>query len=158
MSPHPKRWFYSPHTSGFFCAYDLRLCLPTSAKGGVPVRHRITGQPNNPLGDSLMSNEKESKKSGKPKRLNPGKRGGVRPGAGRPKGSLDTGTRLIREMVVEALDHAGGVAYLASVAQSNPSAFLSLVGKVMPVQVEGSGGGLIQISEIRLVPLKNGKP
>jgi hypothetical protein len=64
-------------------------------------------------------------------------RGGARPGGGRPKGSLDKGNAMIREMIVQALDGAGGVAYLEAKAESHPAAFLALVGKVMPVQVEG---------------------
>lgn len=74
--------------------------------------------------------EKQSKKS-------TGKKGGARPGAGRPKGSLDKGNALIRELIVSALDGVGGVEYLKSTAVSHPAAFLSLVGKVMPIQVEG---------------------
>lgn len=72
--------------------------------------------------------EKQSKKSGK---------GGARPGAGRPKGSLDKGNALIREMIVEALEGVGGVQYLQETAQSHPAAFMALIGKVMPIQVEG---------------------
>lgn len=72
--------------------------------------------------------EKQPKKSG---------RGGPRPNSGRPKGSLDKGNALIREMIVEALHGVGGVAYLQEKAESHPQAFLSLIGKVMPVQVEG---------------------
>jgi hypothetical protein len=81
--------------------------------------------------------EKQSKKSGT--------RGGKRPGAGRPKGSLDKGNALIREMIVEAVANLGGVQYLETTARSHPAAFLSLLGKVMPVQVEGAGGGAIQV-------------
>lgn len=77
-----------------------------------------------------MNSEKESKKSIAGK-------GGARPGAGRPKGSLDKGNALIREMIVQALDKVGGVDYLAETAASHPSAFLALIGKVMPIQVEG---------------------
>jgi hypothetical protein len=73
-------------------------------------------------------------------------RGGARAGAGRPKGSLDKGNALIREMVADALGKAGGVDYLARVAESHPGPFLGLVGKVMPVQLEGAGGGDIQHS------------
>jgi hypothetical protein len=72
--------------------------------------------------------ENQSKKS---------KRGGKRDGAGRPKGSLDKGNALIREMIVDALDELGGVEYLKTTASSHPAAFLSLLGKVMPVQIEG---------------------
>ena len=74
------------------------------------------------------------------------RRGGARPGAGRPKGSLDKGNALIREMVAEALDKAGGVEYLARVAESHPGPFLGLVGKVLPIQVTGEGGGPVQQS------------
>jgi hypothetical protein len=64
-------------------------------------------------------------------------RGGARPGAGRPKGSLDKGNAMIREMIVDALDGVGGVEYLQETARSHPAAFLSLIGKVMPVQIAG---------------------
>jgi hypothetical protein len=74
------------------------------------------------------------------------KRGGKRPGAGRPKGSLDKGGRLIREMVCDALDRAGGVDYLQRQADDKPVAFLTLLGKVLPIQVTGEDGGKIQHS------------
>lgn len=49
-------------------------------------------------------------------------------------------------MIVEALDRAGGVKYLTGVAESHPAAFLSLIGKVMPIQVTGEGGGAVETS------------
>lgn len=73
-------------------------------------------------------------------------RGGVRPGAGRPKGSLDKGNALIRVMVADALNKAGGVDYLVRQADEKPAAFLALVGKVLPVQIEGGDGGPVQHS------------
>lgn len=72
--------------------------------------------------------------------------GGARPGAGRPKGSLDKGNALIREMVAQALDQAGGVEYLSRIAETHPGPFLGLVGKVLPIQVTGAEGGPLQIS------------
>lgn len=75
--------------------------------------------------------EKQSKKSGK---------GGARPGAGRPKGSLDKGNATIRQMIVQALDGLGGVAYLEETAKSHPAAFLSLIGKVMPIEIANPPG------------------
>jgi hypothetical protein len=48
-------------------------------------------------------------------------------------------------MIVDALDNLGGVEYLETTARSHPAAFLSLLGKVMPVQVEGAGGGPVQV-------------
>lgn len=73
-------------------------------------------------------------------------RGGARPGAGRPKGSVDKGNALIREMVVNALDGLGGVQYLMECG-SDPKtkgAFLILIGKVMPVQVVGDAENPLQ--------------
>jgi len=59
-------------------------------------------------------------------------RGGARPGAGRPKGSVNGETKQLREMILGALDMAGGESYLAEQAEKNPSAFLSLIGRVLP--------------------------
>lgn len=39
-------------------------------------------------------------------------------------------------MIVDALDGVGGVTYLQGVAASHPAAFLSLLSKVMPTQIE----------------------
>ena len=44
-------------------------------------------------------------------------RGGAREGAGRPKGSLDKGNAMLREMILEALDRSGGVDYLVGKAE-----------------------------------------
>lgn len=84
------------------------------------------------------------------------KKGEKRPGQGRPKGSLDGNNRLIRTMIADALDQAGGVDYLVARANDprTASAFLTLVGKVLPVQVTGEDGGAIQtVTRIELVPL-----
>ncbi len=80
------------------------------------------------------------------KQSNLSRHGGARPGAGRPKGSLDKGNALIREMVAQALDQAGGVEYLSRIAETHPGPFLNLVGKVLPIQVTGAEGGPLQIS------------
>src|SRR5215472_2050739 len=64
-------------------------------------------------------------------------RGGARPGSGRPKGVPNKDNQLIRDMVVGALHDVGGRAYLARQAEANPSTFLMLVGKVLPLQLTG---------------------
>lgn len=93
-----------------------------------------------------MNSDKQSKNSNG--------RGGPRPGSGRPKGSLDKGNALIREMACQALDQVGGVKYLARVAESHPGPFLSLLGKILPVQVTGDGGGPVEtVRRIELVSL-----
>ena len=53
-------------------------------------------------------------------------------GKGRPKGATNTMTRTLREMILGALDDAGGQDYLAEQAHKNPATFLALVGRVLP--------------------------
>ena len=62
-------------------------------------------------------------------------------GPGRPKGSVNKTTVEIKAMVLAALDGAGGIDYLVQRAQDprTASAFLTLVGKVLPMQVNGPG-------------------
>jgi hypothetical protein len=67
------------------------------------------------------------------------------PGPGRPKGSTNRVSKAIKEMVIGALNEAGGQAYLAQQAKANPVAFMTLIGKVMPLQVTGEDGGAIMI-------------
>lgn len=41
-------------------------------------------------------------------------------------------------MILGALDDAGGQAYLARQADENPGAFLALVGKILPKNIEAT--------------------
>ena len=74
------------------------------------------------------------------------KKGEKRPNQGRPKGVLNKDNALIRDMISTALSQVGGVDYLARVAESHPGPFLGLVGKVLPIQLTGEGGGDIKHS------------
>jgi hypothetical protein len=56
---------------------------------------------------------------------------------GRQKGTPNKLSGDVKAMVLAALDEAGGVAYLLQQSESNASAFLSLVGKVLPLTVAG---------------------
>lgn len=60
---------------------------------------------------------------------------------GKPKGATNKVTREVKQMILEALDGAGGVEYLTDRARDprTASAFLTLVGKVLPLQVSGAG-------------------
>lgn len=74
-------------------------------------------------------------------------------GKGRPKGSSNKVTAALKDMILTALEGAhpeGSVAYLKEQASKNPTAFLTLVGKVLPLQVTGEGGGPV-VHEVRRV-------
>ena len=71
--------------------------------------------------------------------------GGRRSGAGRKKGVPNKVTADIKAMVLGALDRAGGEEYMLEQAKSNPNAFLTLVGKVLPTQITGPNDGPVQV-------------
>ena len=80
----------------------------------------------------------------------------------RPKGLPKTGGRVagtpnkatvdLKGMILGALAGAGGEAYLQRQADENPSAFLTLVGKVLPTTLTGDGGGALRIEVVTGVP------
>ena len=79
---------------------------------------------------------------------------GQKRGPGRPKGATNKTTREVKEMILAALEGAGGVGYLQARATDprTASAFLTLVGKVLPLQVTGEGGGPVQsVTKIEIV-------
>jgi hypothetical protein len=58
---------------------------------------------------------------------------------GKPRGAVNKVGRDLREMVRVALDEAGGVEYLVKQAHANPTAFLALVGRLIPKDVKVAG-------------------
>lgn len=58
---------------------------------------------------------------------------------GRSKGTPNKLTGDLKAMILGALDEAGGQSYLLSQAHENPKAFLSLLARVLPMQVAGTG-------------------
>jgi len=60
-------------------------------------------------------------------------------GKGRPKGASNKVNREVKQMILDALELAGGVEYLVDQAKEKPVAFLALVGKVLPLQINGAG-------------------
>lgn len=62
---------------------------------------------------------------------------------GRPKGSPNKVSSAVKDMVREALDGVGGVAYLMTQASANPTAFLSLVGKLLPTELKADVVGVV---------------
>lgn len=72
-----------------------------------------------------------------------------KPGPGRPKGTPNRTTALLKDAILKAAEAAGGaegmVGYLTQQAQENPGPFMALLGKVLPMQVAGEDGGPIQV-------------
>ena len=79
-------------------------------------------------------------------KVGPGRKPGTAKTGGRTKGTPNRMTAAVKDMIVQALDEAGGVEYLVKQAHVNPKAFLSLVGRVLPLQVTGEGGGPVETS------------
>ncbi len=65
------------------------------------------------------------------------------PGPGRKKGVPNKTTTQLKEALLEAATAAGGkgglVGYLTTQAMKNPTSFLPLLGKVLPLDVAGPG-------------------
>ena len=61
---------------------------------------------------------------------------------GRKAGTPNKISALLKDEILQAADSAhkdGRVGYLKYQAKKNPTAFLTLLGKVIPTQVEGTG-------------------
>lgn len=73
-------------------------------------------------------------------------------GKGRPKGSKNKTTTLLREAILLAAENVGNdirpddglVAYLEQLAVVEPKAFASLLGRVLPLQVTGADGEAVK--------------
>lgn len=63
----------------------------------------------------------------------------LRRGGGRPKGAKNKLGVALKDMILKALAQAGGEIYLLEQSKKNPTAFLTLVGKVLPLQVKQDG-------------------
>ena len=87
-----------------------------------PTRQSGEKKPRKPQTDAQLANLKGGSRLGKPNKV----------------------TTALKDMILGALDKAGGEAYLARQANENPASFLTLVGKVLPLQLAGHDGGAIQ--------------
>lgn len=61
---------------------------------------------------------------------------------GRQPGTPNKVTRELKESILTAFETLGGAAYLVEQAKENPSAFMSLLGRILPrdVKVDGEVG------------------
>lgn len=69
----------------------------------------------------------------------------LRKGGGRPKGKPNKVNGDVKAMVLGALEQVGGQQYLAEQAEANPTAFMSLVGKVLPREMKAEVSGAIEL-------------
>jgi hypothetical protein len=79
---------------------------------------------------------------------------GSKPGerrGGRKKGIPNKITANVREAIEMAFTGVGGHKYLMEQAKQNPTAFMTLLGKVLPTQITGAGGGPIQTLDLSRV-------
>lgn len=65
---------------------------------------------------------------------------------GRPKGSLNTKNVILKDMILQALDKVGGAEYLFNQALCNPTAFMTLLGKILPLDVNSNVDGKLTIT------------
>lgn len=84
---------------------------------------------------------------------------GQKSGPGRPPGSPNKATAQLKDMILQALETSGGVEYLVERANDpkTATAFLSLIGKVLPMQIAGDPDNPIGISVIERVIVKAAK-
>lgn len=84
-----------------------------------------------------------------------GRKPGTPKTGGRKKGTPNKLTADVKAMILEALDRKGGVDYLVKQADDNPTAFMTLVGKVLPLQVTGDADNPVAVAHtIRLMGVR----
>jgi hypothetical protein len=82
---------------------------------------------------------------------------GVKTG-GRVAGTPNKWTAELRDLILGALSDVGGQDYLAKQALKNPSAFMTLVGKILPLQVNASiKRDIRELSDSELVSIASGE-
>lgn len=73
---------------------------------------------------------------------------------GRPKGVPNKTTTLLKDALLQAAEETGSdtegkeglVGYLKKQAADEPVAFMTMLGKVLPLQVTGANGGPVELS------------
>lgn len=68
------------------------------------------------------------------------------PGPGRTKGQPNKVTTELKQMIMGALDDAGGKEYLTKQAKDNPTAFMTLIGKYIPSELNAKLTGAVKVN------------
>ncbi len=73
---------------------------------------------------------------------------GRKTGGGSRKGKPNKTTQALKEVILGALDDAGGQEYLVRQAQENPVIFINLLGKLLPSELRANvnSGMVIQVT------------
>ena len=85
-----------------------------------------------------------------------GRKKGVRktPGSGRKKGTPNVVTAKLKDAIENAFNEVGGQEYLVKVAKEDVRTFCTLLGKVLPTQLEGDLGLTLKTHEQALAELE----
>jgi hypothetical protein len=78
-----------------------------------------------------------------------GRKPGGKKTGGRKPGTPNKLTADVKAMILGSLARAGGEDYLLARSADQPVAYMTLVGKVLPLQITGEGGGAIIIQATR---------
>ena len=71
-------------------------------------------------------------------------------GKGRLKGVPNKATKALKDMILGALDDAGGQDYLRRQSIENPTAFMTLIGKVLPTTINADLNGELKTTVINV--------
>lgn len=66
-----------------------------------------------------------------------GRKKGTPKTGGRKKGTPNKLTTEVKSAILAAFDKVGGVDYLENVAKTDPRTFCTLLGKIIPTQIDG---------------------
>jgi hypothetical protein len=106
------------------------------------------------MAEGVLNNREHSEKT--PYRPHSWKKG-VRGGPGRAKGQPNRTTKMLKEALLIAANEAGGggedglVKYLTACAMRYPTAFLPLLGRVLPLQIQDETGSRVEVALVRHV-------
>jgi len=67
---------------------------------------------------------------------------------GRQAGTPNKITKALKDMILSALETAGGEEYLAKQAIETPSSFMTLLGRVLPTTVQDSNSSQPDLAEL----------
>lgn len=75
-------------------------------------------------------------------------RDGRKTGGGSRAGVPNKQTAELKDMILQALSEVGGAEYLKKRAEDNAGAFMSLLGRVLPMQVNASHSGRLALESM----------